>query len=390
MAGDDTVAMESDDDTTLGGGAAAAALRAPSAGLAARQANSRYTKPSAYRDSDSDSGLEDAYTSRKGKARARESVEFQLPQDSMPLAADNSSPPPQMYDDYSPPPDEDQPSLSLAPSFSLSLSRSSSSPKKKAKPPAKPKSAETGQRTRPRPRGRGRPPKKKQHVDESDAVPSDQEDDDDDDDDGGYLETTKKSHKNKTTTRAKRGKAVGQSGSGREVVEKVPSRDMRTGSVDVDGIRRGTRHRYAPLEWWRGERVRYGRPSLPQGLTAADLHLQSGGAGEDEFEDHPAYAIRSVPVPVVKEVIRIPRAPGEGTFAGTTRRRGKRARQRKTEDDEEDQEEEDEEEYDEQVSLDPTADTVHPEDGWDRETAALGIVLNPETGEEEEKREYRI
>lgn len=68
------------------------------------------------------------------------------------------------------------------------------------------------------------------------------------------------------------------------------------------GLRRGKRHRIAPLQWWRGERALYGKPDGPVGDEVTESGL--------------------VPA-VLKEVIRVPRAPGEGTFSGMRRFRPK-------------------------------------------------------------------
>ena len=69
-----------------------------------------------------------------------------------------------------------------------------------------------------------------------------------------------------------------------------------------EGLRRGKRHRIAPLDWWRGERALYGKPDEPTGD-----------------------ALTGVVAPVLKQVIRVPRAPGEGTFSGMRRFRAKPA-----------------------------------------------------------------
>ena len=86
------------------------------------------------------------------------------------------------------------------------------------------------------------------------------------------------------------------------------------------------------------------------------------------------------PVPVLKEVVRVPRAEDEGTFSGMkrikkptlSRRPAKRAKNSAEEED---------------VYMDPTAPTVHPEDGWDNDTNQMGEVWDAETGEQVERRE---
>lgn len=70
-----------------------------------------------------------------------------------------------------------------------------------------------------------------------------------------------------------------------------------------EGLRRGKRHRIAPLDWWRGERALYGKPD-----EAATGDASTG-----------------LVAPVLKQVIRVPRAPGEGTFSGMRRFRAKPA-----------------------------------------------------------------
>ncbi|SPO20863.1 related to inner kinetochore protein MIF2 [Ustilago trichophora] len=166
-----------------------------------------------------------------------------------------------------------------------------------------------------------------------------------------------------------------------EVVEKVRAPLPEATVFDENGVRRSTRQRFAPLEYWRGERIRYGRPSLPTGTTVDDLRRRPG---EDEFEDDPSMMLmrKRVPVLDIKEVIRVPRAPGEGTFAGTTRPRTATSR-RKIDRKSEDQtprppSRTPDPEGPWEVQLDPTADTVHPEDGWDVKTAELGLVIDDE------------
>ena len=169
-----------------------------------------------------------------------------------------------------------------------------------------------------------------------------------------------------------------------EVVQRVQSQPREATVFDENGVRRSTRQRFAPLEYWRGERIRYGRPSLPKGTTVDDLR-RSYRPGEDEFEDDPSlmHVRKRVPVLDVKEVIRVPRAPGEGTFAGTTRSRTTSNRRKVDRKSEErtprlTSATPDPGDDDEWLDLDPTADTVHVEDGWDSKTVETGIVVDDE------------
>uniref|UniRef100_V5F0Q7 CENP-C homolog n=1 Tax=Kalmanozyma brasiliensis (strain GHG001) TaxID=1365824 RepID=V5F0Q7_KALBG len=200
----------------------------------------------------------------------------------------------------------------------------------------------------------------------------------------GAARQTTSSSKLKTT---KSKKAAG------EVVERVRSRSGEATVIDENGVRRSTRQRFAPLEYWRGERIRYGRPSLPTGTTPADLR-GSQHAGEDEFEDDPSmmFTRKRVPVLDVKEVIRIPRAPGEGTFSGTTRvRTTSRSKvDRKSEertprlDSLTPDPAQTPDPLDDWSGLDPTADTIQVEDGWDSKTRRTGVVIDEDEGKEME------
>lgn len=183
----------------------------------------------------------------------------------------------------------------------------------------------------------------------------------------------------------------------REIKEKVPR--SRGGSVIEGDVRRSTRHRYTPLEYWRGERAIYGRASVRLGGSrhrVRDSAEQDGAdetAGDDTieadaFEDAP---IKSYAVPVLREVIRIRRDVDEGTFSGLKiKRKGingtrgrpvkrsiKRKRSRKADgetDDEDDGE------------ADPTQPTRHPEEGWDEATDPHGMVWDVERQSEVERR----
>ena len=96
--------------------------------------------------------------------------------------------------------------------------------------------------------------------------------------------------------RGRPGRPPGRQMPPQKIVERI--HDPPAWQLDnPQGLRRGKRHRIAPLDWWRGERALYGRPEAP---------------GE---ADAPAGLV----APVLKEVIRVPRAPGEGTFSGMRR-----------------------------------------------------------------------
>ncbi|KAI6045641.1 Mif2/CENP-C like-domain-containing protein [Pisolithus marmoratus] len=98
-------------------------------------------------------------------------------------------------------------------------------------------------------------------------------------------------------------------------------------SATPEGVRRGRRHRYKPLEWWRQEKVVYGRRE--SGLTL---------------------------VPQIKEIIRIPKEPskplgkaGKRGRAGSVRAKTRELR---------------------------TPVPHNPEEGWDEKTSADGVVLD--------------
>lgn len=162
------------------------------------------------------------------------------------------------------------------------------------------------------------------------------------------------------------------------VIEKIPSSHHRriAGSEEPEeGIRRGSRYRYKPLEYWRGERARFGRLSLPKIGEDPD---QSGSIGDstidaDAFED----GMMAVPPPVavLKEIIRVPRAEGEGTFSGLKLPKKKNgdgkstARKASTH----------------PTALDPTQPTRNVEDGWDKDTETHAKVYDVFTESEIDK-----
>lgn len=115
---------------------------------------------------------------------------------------------------------------------------------------------------------------------------------------------------------------------------------------DVDGLRRSKRVRYEPLEWWRCEKVVYGRRN-------------SGG--------------RQV-VPVIKEIIRIPKEESLPFSKKKSSRKPRSKTQKvKAEGDEEEEAEEE-----------------NPEAEWDAETPSRGIVLDYPSSEEVERRESKF
>ncbi|KAI0080507.1 hypothetical protein K474DRAFT_1657637 [Panus rudis PR-1116 ss-1] len=103
--------------------------------------------------------------------------------------------------------------------------------------------------------------------------------------------------------------------------------------MNEHGVRRGTRKRYAPLEWWRLEKVVYGRPDSGPNL-----------------------------VPHIKEIRRVPKEEPMPLGAKRRSRRGK-SRSR---------------------TVEPGNDS-NPEEGWDDDTNEHGLVWNIEKDVEEEK-----
>lgn len=229
-------------------------------------------------------------------------------------------------------------------------------------------------------RKRGRPPTKSRPVDEPhrETIPRSQASQ-------KANSLTNGRAKSKTSQPAANSNSKRKAG---EVVEKVRSQPTVATVYNENGVRRSTRQRFAPLEYWRGERIRYGRPSLPSGQAIDDLR-RSQRPGEDEFEDDPSimHVRRRVPVLDIKEVIRVPRAPGEGTFAGSTRPRttsSRRKVERKSEERTPRPASRTPDAEDAWSQLDPAADTVHVEDGWDAKTVEHGIVIDDEDGGETE------
>ncbi|KAI0345117.1 hypothetical protein BDW22DRAFT_1353994 [Trametopsis cervina] len=110
-------------------------------------------------------------------------------------------------------------------------------------------------------------------------------------------------------------------------------------NIDDDGLRRGKRMRYKPLEWWRCEKVVYGRRESGVSL-----------------------------VPTIKEIRRVPKEEIQPLGAKHKRKRPPRSKSQST-------------------TLGPDmGDAFNPEEGWDDETNPMGIVLEYPTNEEVTKR----
>jgi len=200
----------------------------------------------------------------------------------------------------------------------------------------------------------------------------------------------------KRTTKTKAG--TNQETIHREVVERIPSAYQRSeNKVNEEGLRRGGRHRIKPLEFWRGERVVYGRSSLPsQPKKRASPTKNGDGDDDDDDDEHEEDEFEADPKRIggvtMKEVIRVPRAEGEGTFSGMKLAMPKKSGIKNTKKVKRikrnpDEDGEDEIEY-EDMALDPTAATKHPEDDWDAETNTHGVVFDAEQGTELERSEY--
>ena len=110
------------------------------------------------------------------------------------------------------------------------------------------------------------------------------------------------------------------------------------------GLRRGRRYRYAPLEWWRMEKVVYG----------AD---REEDRDNDEDDDDKPITL----VPPIKAILRVPQDPIEPLGKKHKKRRGK------------------------SVTVDPES-VPFPEAGWDKDTEAYGHVLDYTTQEEVRRR----
>ena len=115
---------------------------------------------------------------------------------------------------------------------------------------------------------------------------------------------------------------------------------MHDSNVDEDGLRRGKRMRYAPLDWWRCEKVVYGRRESGQ-----------------QF------------VPTIKEIRRIPKEEQQPLGAKHRRKRPPHSKSKTAE-------------------AEPEPPIFwNPEEGWDDETDPRAIVVDYVTQQEVEARE---
>jgi centromere protein C len=106
---------------------------------------------------------------------------------------------------------------------------------------------------------------------------------------------------------------------------------------NTTGLRRGKRLRYEPLEWWRCEKVVYGRRD----------------PGKVSY------------VPTIKEIVRIPKDLPKPLGGGhKIKRHSTRSKTEET--------------------------VVNPEDGWDDKTATNGVVIDWFTGNEVSRRTLNI
>ena len=109
---------------------------------------------------------------------------------------------------------------------------------------------------------------------------------------------------------------------------------------NTTGIRRGKRLRYEPLEWWRCEKVVYGKRD-PGKLTY---------------------------VPTIKEIVRIPKEPPKPL--GTTHRKKRHTTPRS--------------------KSEVVVTAENPEEGWDDKTPTNGVVVDWFTGNEVSRRTFSI
>ncbi|KAI0256597.1 Mif2/CENP-C like-domain-containing protein [Lactifluus subvellereus] len=123
--------------------------------------------------------------------------------------------------------------------------------------------------------------------------------------------------------------------------EKRPRKNKDLSAVPLSpentaGLRRGKRLRYEPLEWWRCEKVVYGRRD----------------PGKRTY------------VPTIKEIVRIPKEPPK-PLGATHKGKRSTAPRSKTEE---------------------TVTAGNPEEGWDDKTATNGVVIDWFTGNEVSRR----
>lgn len=114
-------------------------------------------------------------------------------------------------------------------------------------------------------------------------------------------------------------------------------------SVPREGVRKSAREHYKPLEWWRGEKLVYGRT---RGQSATN---------------------GLVLVPPIREIVRIPKE--EPMPLGAKRKRGARGRSKSKAAD------------DAEVKYVEMPET-NPEEGWDDETDPQCVVLDFPSREE--------
>ena len=119
---------------------------------------------------------------------------------------------------------------------------------------------------------------------------------------------------------------------------------MTSTAESPEGLRRGKRHRYRPLEWWRQEKVIYGRRE--SGITL---------------------------VPHIKAILRIPKEEPVPLGKQKRKRRGMTKARSKSETVEGEEEE--------------LPIVYNPEEGWDDKTGQQGVVLDFVSREEVQRRE---
>jgi centromere protein C len=174
------------------------------------------------------------------------------------------------------------------------------------------------------------------------------------DDDGGgeedypepELRRNKKAKLAKEEARRPRGKSKKEN-RGKSPHIGVISIITRRNAEVREGVRKSVREHYKPLEWWRGEKLVYGRPRG---------HSSSSGL---------------VLVPPIREIIRIPKEPPEPL--GGKRKRAGRGRSKSKVAEEM------------QVKIVPVE---NPEDGWDDETDPYCTVLNYPANDEVVRRGF--
>lgn len=112
-------------------------------------------------------------------------------------------------------------------------------------------------------------------------------------------------------------------------------------SEDENGLRRGKRMRYKPLDWWRCEKVVYGR--------------------RDSGTSY---------VPTIKEIRRLPKEEVQPLGAKHKRKRPPRSKSQS-------------------VTVEPgVLEKYNPEEGWDDDTDPMGVVLQYPTDQEVTQREF--